>query len=122
MIQNGRLSGHKARGRPLALKDKLRALRSKSGESLQQLADAIRVSKAHVWELEAGRSQNPSLEILKALASHFQVSLLYLVEDEVMEDAKAQSFFRRNEGNLQRMTDDELAIIEDLVKKFAERK
>ena len=102
--------------------DKLRALRSKSGESLQQVADSIKVSKAHVWELETGRSSNPSLEILKALAAHFKVTLAYLVEDELLGDAKAQSFFRRNESNLQRMTDEELAIIEDLVKRFSEIK
>jgi transcriptional regulator with XRE-family HTH domain len=106
----------------LSLTDKLRALRSKSGESLQQVADAISVSKAHVWELETGRSRNPSLEILRSLSSHFKVTLAYLVEDELLGDAKAESFFRRNEGNLQRMTDDELKIIEDLVKRFSETK
>lgn len=104
----------------MPLKDKLRALRSKTGESLQQVADAVKVSKAHVWELETGRSQNPSLEILRALAGHFKVTLAYLVEEEPLGEAKAESFFRRNEGHLQRMTDDELAIIEGLVKKFSE--
>lgn len=106
----------------MPLRDKLRALRSGTGESLQQVADAVKVSKAHVWELETGRSSNPSLEILKALAGHFKVTLAYLVEDELLGDAKAESFFRRNEGNLQRMTEGELAIIEELVKKFSEKK
>ena len=106
----------------MALTDKLRALRSKSGESLQQVADAINVSKAHVWELETGRSRNPSLEILKSLASHFKVTLAYLVDDELLGDAKAESFFRRNEGHLQKMTDEELEILEGLVKRFSETK
>jgi transcriptional regulator with XRE-family HTH domain len=97
-------------------------LRSKSGESLQQLADTINVSKAHVWELETGRSRNPSLEILKALAAHYGVSLAYLVEDEPQDAEKAGSFFRRNEDKLGRMTDDELAIIEGLLKKFSEKR
>ena len=106
----------------MPLTDKMRALRSKSGESLQQVADAIKVSKAHVWELETGRSRNPSIDILKALANHFGVSLSYLVEDEPQDVEKAGSFFRRNEDKLGRMTDEELAIIEDLMKRFSEKK
>ncbi len=106
----------------MPLKEKLRALRSREKESLQQVADAINVSKAHVWELEMGRSSNPSLEILKALAAHFNVSLAYLVEDEPLDAEKAGSFFRRNEDKLGRMTDDEIAIIEDLVTRFSEKK
>jgi transcriptional regulator with XRE-family HTH domain len=109
-------------GKRVLLKDKLRSLRSGSKESLQHVADAIGVSKAHVWELEMGRSSNPSMEILKALAGHFKVTMAYLVEDEPLGEAKAQSFFRRNEGKLQQMTDDELAIIEGLVEKFTEKK
>ncbi len=106
----------------MPLTDKLRTLRSKSGESLQQVGDAIKVSKAHIWELETGRSRNPSLDILKALAAHFGVSLSYLAEDVPDDTEKAGSFFRRNEAHIGKMTDDELAIIEGLMRKFTDDK
>ena len=44
----------------MQISERLFSLRQKSGQSLQQVADAIGVSKAHVWELEKGRSTNPS--------------------------------------------------------------
>ena len=31
------------------------------GESLQDVAGAVGVSKAHIWELEKGRADNPSI-------------------------------------------------------------
>ena len=57
------------------------SLRQKSGQSLQDVADAVGVSKAHVWELEKGRSKNPSFELVRKLARHFGVSVDALVGD-----------------------------------------
>ena len=106
----------------MPLKEKLQSLRSKSKESLQQVADTIGVSKAHIWELETGRSLNPSLAILKSLAEHFKVTLAYLVDDEPIEQARAQHFYRKNEGTLEKLSDDDLAFIEDMMKRFSEKK
>ena len=53
----------------------LKSLREKSGESLQQVADKVGVSKAHVWELEKERSANPSFELVRKLAEHFGVAV-----------------------------------------------
>lgn len=61
---------------------RLRLLREKSGESLQQVADAIGASKAHVWELETGRSQNPSVDLVRRLASHFSVTMSWFLGEE----------------------------------------
>ena len=36
---------------------RLKELRLKKKLSLQELADAVGVSKAHVWELETGKSK-----------------------------------------------------------------
>ena len=41
----------------MPLGDKIKELRMKSGESLQDVASAIGASKAHVWEMESGRSK-----------------------------------------------------------------
>lgn len=59
----------------MVLADKLRELREKEGASLQTVADAVGVSKPHIWELEKGKTKNPSLELLKKLALYYNVSL-----------------------------------------------
>ena len=51
----------------MPLSTKLKELRARSRESLQQVADAVGVSKAHIWELERGTSKNPGLDLLKKL-------------------------------------------------------
>lgn len=62
----------------MALAEKLRILRAEKKLSLQAVADAVGVSKPHVWELEKGKTKNPSLELLKQLATLYGVSLDFL--------------------------------------------
>ena len=66
----------------MALGSKLTALRLKKGASLQEVADAVGVSKAHIWELEKGRSKNPSADLIKRLADYFGQDLEFLVGSE----------------------------------------
>jgi len=66
---------------------RIKELRMRKGESLQQLADAVRASKPHIWELEAKRSANPSLDLLKKLAEHFNVPISYLLDEKADVDA-----------------------------------
>lgn len=76
---------------------RLKSLREKSGESLQQLADAVGVSKAHVWELEKGRSANPSFELVRRLAQHFGVTVEVLTgadEEPAAEDVELSRMYR----------------------------
>ena len=84
----------------MPLSTKLKELRSRSRESLQQVGDAVGVSKAHIWELERGTSNNPGLELLKKLAEHFKVSIAFLSDDETEENPAAQQFFREFGGEL----------------------
>lgn len=71
----------------------------RSGQSLQDVADKVGVSKAHIWELELGKSTNPGVELLKRLAEHFRVTVSYLVgEDEVNKSPEYLQFFREFEG------------------------
>lgn len=63
----------------MALGAKLKELRLRKGQSLQQVADAVGSSKAHIWELETGKSKNPSIELLTKLAENFDVSVAYLI-------------------------------------------
>lgn len=85
----------------MQLNEKLKELRMKKGQSLQAVADAVGVSKAHVWELEKGTSKNPGLELLVKLATHFGVTIAYLTdEDSEPKDAAAMQFFREYDGKL----------------------
>ncbi len=65
----------------MQLGERIFRLRQKSGQSLQDVADGVKVSKAHIWELEKGRSKNPSFELVRQLALHFGVSVDTLVGD-----------------------------------------
>lgn len=81
----------------MSLGAKLAELRLRKGESLQDVANVVGVSKTHIWQLEKGNSDNPSLELLKKLAEHFDVPLSYLAgvgEDTSLVDVEAQQFFR----------------------------
>lgn len=64
---------------------KLKELRMKNKASLQQVADAVGTSKAHVFDLEKGTSANPSKELLLKLAIYFKTS----VSDLMGEDPNA---------------------------------
>lgn len=81
----------------MSLSARLRDLRLKKSQSLQDVADAIKISKTHIWELEKGRSENPSLEILTKLADHFGVTIRSLVGEEVesSEDERLVKMFRQ---------------------------
>lgn len=66
----------------------LTILRAKHKISLQKLADAIEVSKTHIWQLEKGVTEEPSLGLVKKLADYFNVSIQSLV-GESPESANA---------------------------------
>jgi len=63
----------------MALAARLKELRLKKAKSLQDLADEIGASKAHVWDLETGRSRNPTIELLAKLAQALGTSIADLV-------------------------------------------
>lgn len=66
----------------MALGARLKELRVRKGQSLQQVADAVGASKAHIWELEKGASSNPSMELLTKLAVHFEVTVALLIGED----------------------------------------
>lgn len=73
-------------------------LRRQKGQSLQEVADAVGVSKAHIWELEKGRTDNPSMGLVTRLADHFGVTVAFLVGEDIEStdaDVKLQQMFRQ---------------------------
>lgn len=83
----------------MSLGARLKELRLDRGVSLQTVADAVEVSKPHIWELERGTSKNPSLDLLKKLSVYYSVSLDYLagLKDQGEPDL-IQGFARQIEG------------------------
>lgn len=104
----------------MALGDRLKELRLKKGKSLQQVADAIGASKAHIWELEANRSTNPSLDLLQKLAIYFETTVAYIISEPSEELSKADQFFRRNSSKLANMSDEDFDIFERLLNRITD--
>ena len=76
---------------------RLHDLRMRKGMSLQDVADAVGMSKAHVWNLEKGLSDNPSIELVTKLADLFRVRIADLVgenPDAPDEDPAVVAMFR----------------------------
>lgn len=57
---------------------RIKELRRQRGLSLQALADKSGCTKTHIWDIERGRSGNPTIELAVSIASALGVSLEYL--------------------------------------------
>ena len=105
----------------MSLGAKLAVLRLRKGDSLQAVATAIGISKTHVWQLEKGNSENPSIELLKKLAEHFKVPLSYLAGAEIettLDDVEAQQFFR----DFKSLSEPERAVLKQTLEVFKTKK
>lgn len=113
------ISNYKTRRSVMALGVKLKELRLEKGDSLQEVADAVDVSKTHIWELERGTSKNPSLNLVKKLADYFGQSIDYLTGEDEEKSSSALNFARKINGMNLSDTDREalLAAAEILNKK-----
>ena len=96
-------------------------LRRRKRESLQQVGDAVGVSKAHIWELEKGRTDNPAMGLVTRLADHFGVSVSYLVGEHIDApdaDQDLQRMFRQ----ARQLDDRERAILDDMMQSLLSRR
>jgi transcriptional regulator with XRE-family HTH domain len=98
---------------------RLTELRLAKGVSLQVVADAAGVSKAHIWWLEKGRAENPTMTLLKALADFYGVSVSYLVGEgePTGVDPDFASLFRL----VGRLNEVDRAILQDVVRSMLKR-
>jgi len=105
----------------MSLGMRVATLRRKKIQSLQEVADAVGASKAHIWELEKGCTDNPSMGLVTRLADHFGVSVTYLVDEDIDSpdaDTELQRMFRQAKGLEPR----ELAILDDMMKSLLKRR
>src|SRR3954470_7611067 len=100
---------------------RLGRLRRGKRQSLQDVADAVEVSKAHIWELEKGRSDNPSMALVTRLADHFGVSVASLVgENPKAKDADPRlARLFRQAGDLAK---EDVALLEDMMQSLLKRR
>lgn len=72
----------------MSFASKLHDLRVANRKSLQDVATAVGISKAHVFNLEKGITANPSMDLVVRLAELFRVRVADLVGEN--PDAKDQ--------------------------------
>lgn len=98
----------------MALGERIAALRVGKKQSLQEVADAVGVSKAHIWQLERGKADNPAMALVTRLADHFGVSVSYLVGEQIDApdaDVQLSRLFRQ----AQSLDDRERQILSDMM-------
>jgi transcriptional regulator with XRE-family HTH domain len=80
----------------MSFSSKLKELRLKKGLSLQD-ADLIGISKTHFWDLETGKSKNPSYDLLEKISNNFGISISSLVNEnvETNENEELKVLFRQ---------------------------
>lgn len=94
--------------------ERLFSLREKTGESLQEVADKVGVSKAHVWELEKGRSKNPSFDLVCKLADHFGVNI-DVMTGATEEPGKVDIKIAQINRGLEELSDRDRSIVEQMI-------
>jgi transcriptional regulator with XRE-family HTH domain len=99
---------------------RLKELRVKKNKSLQELADAVGASKAHIWEIERGGSKNPSMDLLTKLAEHFDVSVSYLVGEQPPSEEQEELIVLYRD--LKELDEGDREAIRSLMKRFKEKK
>src|SRR5215204_5045705 len=105
----------------LGLAARISELRLNSRQSLQDVADAVGVSKAHIWELEKGRTDNPSMALVTRLADHFGVSIRYLVGEDVDAD-DADEELARMFRQASKLAPEDRAILDDMMQSMLKRR
>ena len=100
---------------------RLHDLRVAKRLSLQQVADKVGISKAHVWNLEKGQADNPSMELVVKLADLFRVRVADLVgenPDAHDEDPEMIAMFRDLKG----LGEDDRELIKGLMEQLKNRR
>ncbi|MFS0736633.1 helix-turn-helix transcriptional regulator [Sphingomonas sp. 1P06PA] len=100
---------------------KLHDLRIAKRLSLQDVANAVGISKAHVWNLEKGITGNPSMDLVVKLAELFRVRVADLVGENpeaAEEPAEMVAMFR----DLKQLDDRDRDTIRMLMEQMKRRK
>ena len=105
----------------MTLGQRLAELRLSKRASLQDVADGVGVSKAHIWQIEKGRADNPAIGLVERLADYFGVSVGYLIGEQSgsqSADVELAKLFRQ----AQRLDDRERQILADMMQSLLKQK
>ena len=103
----------------MSLARRLTLLRDQKGVSLQTVADAVDMSKAHLWEIERGKKDNPSMKIVQSLALYYGVTVGYLLgEDPDAEDVPKELVQLMRASK--RLSPEDIVHVEALAKSLAD--
>ena len=100
---------------------RLADLRLKAGQSLQTVANAAGVSKAHIWELEKGRTDNPSMALVTRLADHFGVAVSSLIGED-LDAADANPDIARMFRQAGKLDQADLALVDEMMQILIKRR
>ena len=103
----------------MSFSSKLKELRLQKGLSLQDAANLIGISKTHFWDLETGKSKNPSYDLLEKISDKFGISISSLVNEDIEtnENEELKVLFREMNNLEQSDLDVIKLIVESKTKK-----
>lgn len=96
-------------------------LRRQKGESLNDVAAAVGVSKAHIWQLERGTTSNPSMALVTRLANHFGVTVASLAGED-LEAPDADQDIARMFRQAQELDERDRQVIDEMIQSFRKRR
>src|ERR1700722_1527698 len=104
----------------MALAARMKELRIKTRKSLQEVADEVGASKAHIWDLETERAKNPSIELLTKQTKCCNASVADLIgENPHGEDEQPQLVAMYRE--LKDLSEDDRKAIQSMMDHFRKR-
>jgi transcriptional regulator with XRE-family HTH domain len=74
----------------MSMAARLRQARVRKAFSLQAAADKLSISKAHLWDLEMGKSDNPTRELLNKCSDAYGVTVAWIIGEQAEEEADDQ--------------------------------
>lgn len=102
----------------MSFANRLKEIRLRKNLSLQKAADLVEISKTHFWELESGKSRNPSVDLLERISNHFGVSMSWLLgEGENSGDPEIGVLFRQ----IKNLDQNEIDLIKSIVEKMTQQ-
>lgn len=105
----------------MSLGSRMMDLRLNAKQSLQDVASAVGVSKAHIWELEKGKTDNPAMGLVQRLADHFGVSVTFMVDEDI-EALDADTDLQRMFRQAKKLNERERRILDEMMSSLLRNK
>lgn len=104
----------------MSIAARLRQARVRNGLSLQAAADKLGISKAHLWDLEMGKSKNPTTELLNKCSDTYGVPIAWIIgeQEKEEEDDQLKILFRQ----LRNLDPADRELIQALIEKRQQQK